>query len=137
LSSDKIRFGSFSGRSLVIPLFGGSTDMLDNAAGSSYPVSGFTAKNVQANYSPINATMKNFYVALGANPGVGKSWLFRIWANGFDTHINITIAGAAQSFGSDLIHSSPIDDGGFFAVGVIPTNTPASCIAEWGLLLQI
>jgi hypothetical protein len=80
-------------------------------------------------------TVKNFYVALSAAPGAGKTWVFTIRKNGSNQSVTITINNPATT-GSDTANSFTVAASESLSIEQVPSGTPAGSELVWGFSLE-
>ncbi|MFA5054289.1 MAG: hypothetical protein WC565_09535, partial [Parcubacteria group bacterium] len=133
---------TIDGESIVM---GGSSDDLNNAATEYIDLCG-----ILNNLSAWNATetsiqqmgqvciLRKLNVLLSAQPGSGKTWTFtpRVNAASPGGGLSVAITGT-DTTGSDTTNSNTLSAGDNVDLMAVPTSSPATADAYWGLVCQV
>lgn len=80
-------------------------------------------------------TLTNLYVEIDTQPGVGKSFTYKIRKNGADTALLVTIADTNIS-GTDSVNSATFSAGDTISISSNPSGTPATNTAQYWNMQQ-
>lgn len=74
---------------------------------------------------PFAGTFKNMRVVIDNPPGAGRSRVFTLRVNGVNSILVVTISGAVDVTGSDLVNEVAVNAGDLVCVGMSVVNPPA------------
>lgn len=72
---------------------------------------GFISVEVYRSIVVRKGTLKNLIVLAGAAPGAGETFVYTVRVNGVNTAMTVTLSGAAQLTGTDVVNVVQIDAG--------------------------
>lgn len=131
---------TIDGESVIL---GGTDNLLNNGAVEYGVVCGQRTnwnlneiRRLQLTQAPPGGTciLRKFYVWLGAAPGAGTTWNFKIRRNMADSGIGVDIANLNQS-GNDIVNTITLADYDDLGMQADPTvGAPANTHAHWGVV---
>jgi hypothetical protein len=87
----------------------------------------------QRSVMPHGGMLKNLYVKADVAPGAGKSLTITVRKNGTDSAVTVTLSGASQVSGSDLVNTLSVAAGDELEIKTNPASNPATTKVEWGV----
>ena len=117
--------------------FCGSQNGNDSASATRYTMAqnlsapNATEANRYATFGPNSYTFGKMQLRAAAAPGVGTTRTLNFRVNSGGTTPSVTLSGASQTTGSDLVNTVTVTSGQTIGVRDVPASTPAATTHTW------